>query len=195
MRLAGRSPRSVISDRLDRLLTYESFDLDTADWDRLLDGVDVVHHYAWSTIPETANNDPVGDLQTNVLSTLMLLEAMRRRGGGKLIFGSSGRHCLWPSQGGSGDRGTCAGADLALRRGEGRRGAVPGRLSVRPRDRCRIARLSNPFGIGQSVERNQGAATVFMHRALAGEPIRIYGDGEIVRDYIHISDVVTGYLR
>jgi UDP-glucose 4-epimerase len=59
---------------------------------------------------------------------------------------------------------------------------------------CRIARLSNPFGVGQKIERNQGAATVFMHNALAGKPILIYGDGTVVRDYIHISDVTSGLL-
>jgi UDP-glucose 4-epimerase len=153
-----------------------------------------VHHYAWSSIPETANTDPVGDLHTNVQSTLLLLEAMRRRGGGRLVFTSSG--------------GTVYGRIKSLPVGEehalapislygAAKVAVEQYLGVYRYTHgidCRIARLSNPFGIGQRVERNQGAATIFMHRALAGEPIRIYGDGETVRDYIHVSDVVTGLL-
>jgi UDP-glucose 4-epimerase len=194
VRLAGRSPRSSLDDRLTNHLTYEMLDLRTADWDRALDGVDIVHHYAWSTIPETANSDPVNDLETNVKSTLLLLEAMRRRGGGRLVFASSGgtvygriksvpvveEHPLEPIS-------LYGVAKVAVER----------YLGVYRRAYgidCRIARLSNPFGIGQKVERNQGAASVFTHRALASEPIRLYGDGEIVRDYIHISDAVAGLL-
>jgi UDP-glucose 4-epimerase len=184
----------MIDDLLGGRLTYERLDLSTADWDRVLDGVDVVHHYAWSTIPETANDDPVADLQTNVRSTLHLLEAMRRRGGGKLIFTSSGgtvygrlkaipvieEHALEPIS-------LYGAAKVAVEQYLGVYRYAHG-------IDCRIARLSNPFGIGQRVERNQGAVTVFMHRALADKPIRIYGDGEIVRDYIHISDAVAGLL-
>jgi UDP-glucose 4-epimerase len=194
VRLAGRSPISPIDDRLTDDLTYERLDLCTADWDRVLDRVDVVHHYAWSSIPETANNDPVNDLRTNVQGTLQLLEAMRRRRRGRLVFTSSGgtvygrigalpvieEHALDPIS-------LYGAAKVAVEQYLGVYRYAHG-------IDCRIARLSNPFGIGQRVEGNQGAATIFMHRALAGQPIRIYGDGEIVRDYIHISDAVRGLL-
>lgn len=194
VRLAGRAPASPIDDHLNQRLTYETLDMRTVDWDRVLDGVDVVHHYAWSSIPETANADPVGDLQSNVEGTLRLLEAMRRRGGGRLVFASSGgtvygrlksipvpeEHSLEPiSLYGAGK--------LAV---EQYLSAYRHALNID----CRIARLSNPFGVGQKIERNQGAATVFMHRALMNQPIRIYGDGQIVRDYIHISDAVNGLI-
>jgi UDP-glucose 4-epimerase len=194
VRLTGRSPVCPIDDYLTEYLTYEVLDLRTADWDRMLAGVDIIHHYAWSSIPETANKDPVNDLQTNVQSTLLLLEAMRRRGGGRLVFTSSGgtvygriksvpvveEHALEPIS-------LYGAAKVAVEQYLGVYRYAHG-------IDCRIARLSNPFGIGQKVEGNQGAATIFMHRALAAEPIRIYGDGEIVRDYIHISDAVTGLL-
>jgi UDP-glucose 4-epimerase len=54
---------------------------------------------------------------------------------------------------------------------------------------CRIARISNPFGAGQDIARGQGAATKFLHSALTDQEIVIWGDGTVVRDYIHISDV------
>ena len=40
----------------------------------------------------------------------------------------------------------------------------------------------------------QGAVAVFLHRALADQPIEIWGDGSVVRDYIHVSDVVSAFL-
>ena len=51
---------------------------------------------------------------------------------------------------------------------------------------CRIARLANPYGAGQNTERGQGAVSAFLGKALRNEPIVIWGDGAIVRDYIHI---------
>ena len=36
-----------------------------------------------------------------------------------------------------------------------------------------------------------GAVTTFIGHALAGRKISIYGDGSVIRDYIHISDVAS----
>ena len=194
VRLAGRGSGEPLRTRLDGSLTFETLDLGTADWDRLLQDVDVVHHYAWSSIPQIADADPVGDLDTNVRGTVALLQALRRRGNGRLVFASSGGtvygriksapvpedHSLEPI--------SLYGAAKA---------AAEQYVGVYRRAHgidCRIARLSNPFGIGQKIERNQGAVTVFTHKALSNETIAIYGDGTIVRDYIHISDAVSGLV-
>jgi len=39
-------------------------------------------------------------------------------------------------------------------------------------------RLSNPFGPGQDIKGQLGAASIFAARALAGQRIEIWGDGE-----------------
>ena len=36
---------------------------------------------------------------------------------------------------------------------------------------------------------------MFLYRTLLGESIRIWGDGSVVRDYLHISDVVSALLK
>ncbi len=57
-----------------------------------------------------------------------------------------------------------------------------------------ILRFFNVFGERQK-ESNFGAVIpIFVGRALRGEPIQVFGTGEQTRDYIHISDVVKGYL-
>ena len=59
----------------------------------------------------------------------------------------------------------------------------------------RIARLSNPFGAGQSPTQPQGAVSRFhTQRAFPGKPSRYWGDGGVVRDFIHIEDVVAGWV-
>lgn len=171
---------------------FEFLDLVNADWDQLIADVDIIHHYAWSTIPQSANDDPIADLDINVRSTLRLLDAMRRRGGGRIVFASSGgtvygRLIDTPaSEDHPLDPITAYGVSkMAAEKYLGFYRALHG-LD------CRVARLSNPFGAGQAPNRMQGAASVFLHRAMQGETISIWGNGEVVRDYIHISDVASG---
>jgi UDP-glucose 4-epimerase len=36
---------------------------------------------------------------------------------------------------------------------------------------------------------------VFLHHALKGIPIDIWGDGSVTRDYIHVSDVADAFVK
>ncbi|MEH0586250.1 NAD-dependent epimerase/dehydratase family protein [Streptomyces sp. B21-106] len=60
--------------------------------------------------------------------------------------------------------------------------------------RCNIVRLVNAYGPRQSVAPPFGPAKVrkitpsFVCRALTGEPIEIYGDGQQVSDMVHVTD-------
>lgn len=127
----------------------------------------------------------------NVHPTLELLEAMRRRGGGRVVFASSGgtvygrlaqvptpeTHALAPITAyGAGK----AAAELYL----GLYRALHG-LD------CRVARLANPYGAGQNLARRQGAVTTFCDLALRGEPIAVWGDGEVTRDYLYVGDAAA----
>jgi UDP-glucose 4-epimerase len=52
-------------------IVWTRFDMAAADMESLVAGATTIHHYAWSTIPETANADPPGDLSANVVPTLV----------------------------------------------------------------------------------------------------------------------------
>ena len=194
--LAGRTtpPREFFAG-VGELISWTQFDMAAADWDALIAGATVVHHYAWTTLPATANADPAGDLSANVVPTLGLLDALRRgTNPPRLIFASSGGtvygklrhvpvhedHPLMPI--------TAYGvgkAAVELYLGHYR--------TIYGLD-CRVARLANPFGADQDIARGHGAATTFLHHALTGRTIVIWGDGEVVRDYIHISDAAAGIV-
>lgn len=61
--------------------------------------------------------------------------------------------------------------------------------------RFTIARVTNPYGPGQPAGRTAyGIINRFIHLALAGEALTLYGDGRQLRDYIHVDDVVTALL-
>ena len=51
-----------------------------------------------------------------------------------------------------------------------------------------ITRFSSVYGAG----RPAGPINAFVERALSGDPITIYGDGETTRDYTYVNDVVEG---
>jgi UDP-glucose 4-epimerase len=53
----------------------------------------------------------------------------------------------------------------------------------------RILRCSNVYGETQPTHRGQGAVATFVDCLLHDEPAVLYGDGEVVRDYVHVDDV------
>jgi UDP-glucose 4-epimerase len=175
-------------------ISWQSLEIASADWDALVADVAVVHHYAWTSIPASANANPIGDLTSNVTATLAILEALRRRGGGRIVFSSSGGtvygrlqqvpvpedHPLMPITAYGAGKATVE-IYLGLYR------ALHG-------IDCRVARIANPYGVGQNLARGQGAATTFLHSALTDQPIVIWGDGEVVRDYVHVTDVAAALV-
>jgi len=60
------------------------------DVDKALAGVDAVFHLISTTVPKSSNDDPVYDIETNLVGTLHVLNAVVRHKVGKVIFASSG---------------------------------------------------------------------------------------------------------
>lgn len=57
-----------------------------------------------------------------------------------------------------------------------------------------IARIANPYGPGQDYRKGVGFIDAVIKRGLDNDKIEIWGDGEIVRDYIYIDDVTDMLL-
>jgi UDP-glucose 4-epimerase len=164
------------------------------EFDMLIGTAEVIHHYAWTTIPASANADPLADLQANLAMTIGLLDAMKRRGGGRIVFASSG--------------GTVYGRlrTIPIPESHPLEPIVAYGVSKVAAEKylqlyhylygidARVARISNPYGAGQNPAQRQGVVTTFVHHALAGKVIEIWGNGEVVRDFIYIADVVSGLL-
>jgi UDP-glucose 4-epimerase len=54
-----------------------------------------------------------------------------------------------------------------------------------------IIRPSNPYGRYQDPNRKQGFVTVAIGNLINNQPIEVWGDGSVVRDYIHIDDLTS----
>lgn len=52
-----------------------------------------------------------------------------------------------------------------------------------------VARISNPYGPGQNYLKGVGFIDAALKHSVHGEPIEIWGDGSVVRDYIYIDDL------
>jgi UDP-glucose 4-epimerase len=186
---AAGSTRSIDHPRL----RWEGLDLGepNAGWKLILGGADVIYHLAWSTVPSEASRAPVEDARVNIVGSLSLIQAVRdAQPAARIVFASSG--------------GTVYGAlstipateDHPLRPMSAHgvsKLAVESYLEVARRESGLSSislRIGNLYGPGQSRDRMFGAVTQFALRALSGEPIRIFGDGSVTRDYVFIDDVV-----
>jgi UDP-glucose 4-epimerase len=173
---------------------YEGDFISDTDLAEAIKDCDFCYHLISTTLPKSSNDDPVFDVESNLIGTLRLLNHAVKNHLKKMIFVSSG--------------GTVYGTPLEV--------PIPETHPTNPT--CSygitklaiekymalfrnlygmdytILRLSNPYGEGQRTVASQGVVAVFLGKALRGEPIEIWGDGSVVRDYIHISDVVDSLL-
>ncbi|KNG92246.1 NAD-dependent epimerase/dehydratase family protein [Pseudaestuariivita atlantica] len=57
-----------------------------------------------------------------------------------------------------------------------------------------ILRLQNVYGAGQSINNPYtGVLSIFARQVLEGKTLNIFEDGEIVRDFVHVDDVVRAF--
>ena len=167
----------------------------THDVSDAVDGVDVVLHLVSTTLPKGSNDDPIYDVQTNVVASLQMLNAMVARKVGRIVFISSG--------------GTVYGNPVYLPIDEKHptdplvsygitKLAIEKYLHLFEHlhgIKAISLRVANPYGERQRIETAQGAVGVFLHRAISGIPLDIWGDGTVTRDYIHVNDVAEAFVR
>ncbi len=55
-------------------------------------------------------------------------------------------------------------------------------------------RLSNVYGLGHTYSKNRGIINKIIDRAITEKKITLYGDGNYVRDFIYLEDVIMGII-
>lgn len=160
-----------------------------------VDGMDAVIHLVSTTLPKGSNDDPIYDVQSNVVASLQLLDAMVQKKVARLVFISSGGtvygppHYLPVDEAHPTEPQVSYGiTKLTIEKYLSLYRQLHG---IRPV----ILRVANPYGERQRIETAQGAVGVFVHRALRGQPIEIWGDGSVTRDYVHVQDVADAFAQ
>lgn len=155
----------------------------------LASGIEVVIHLVSSTTPQSSNDDPIFDVQTNLVETVALLEMCVKHHVRKVVFISSGGTVygvpqITPVPETHPTLPLCSYGITKL--------AIENYLHlyhVLHGLEYTVLRVSNPYGARQDPHRKQGAVAVFMHKILKDESISVWGDGSVIRDFIHVSDV------
>lgn len=195
----------------DRIAPVTADIRDAAAVDAAVREADVVFHLAAQVAVTTSLVDPRADFEVNAAATLNVLESARARRT-PVIFASTNK-----VYGNLGDvqltiredayRPT---DDILARRGVDERrpldlhtpyGCSKGAADQYVLDYARsfdvpacVLRMSCIFGPRQFGTEDQGWVAHFLIKALAGEPITIYGDGRQVRDILFVDDAVDAYL-
>jgi UDP-glucose 4-epimerase len=174
-----------------------------ARWYRLdirdagLDGVfaearpEVVCHHAAQVSVRRSVEAPQADAEVNVLGSLNVFEAARRHGVRRVIVASTGGAIYGEQRAGAADethpcrpRSPYAVAKLAVEHYLDYARATFGLEAV-------VLRYANVYGPRQDPHGEAGVVAIFMQRILAGLPPTIFGDGEQVRDFVYVDDVVA----
>jgi UDP-glucose 4-epimerase len=162
---------------------------------RLVAGQQYVFNLSGQSGAVRSMEDPWTDLDVNLRGTLVLLDALRHvNPGAKLVTAGSrleyGKAEVMPVP------ETALGDPLSVHAIHKRTVEQYLRLYRRLFGlRYAIARITNPYGPGQPAGRTAyGIINRFIHQALAGDTLTLYGDGRQLRDYIHVDDVVTALL-
>ena len=152
-------------------------------------GVDIVFHLASTTLPASSNSDPIFDIQTNLIESVALLDLCVKYPVKKFIFISSGgtvygdTNTLTSISEDCGQNPLCSYGIV--------KSAVEKYLYLYRHLyglNYVALRLSNPYGPRQSPHRKLGAVSTFLYQALTNQTIEIWGDGNVIRDFLFVSD-------
>lgn len=157
-------------------------------------GCEVVFHLAASVGNTRSIEHPLEDSEINILGTLQILEAARQLGVRKVVFSSSA--------GIFGELKT-----LPIREdhpvepdspyGASKLGAEKLCLAYAKLYllECVCLRYFNVYGVNQRYDAYGNVIPIFAHRALRGQQLVIYGDGEQTRDFVNVRDVAMANYR
>ena len=188
VRVASRSHSDLADPSFG---TVERCLVDAADRAALFAALDGVTHVIWaisSLMPGESDQDPERDMRLMMSTLLPTLDVVAARPGTTFVLVSSGgtvygrpsvvptpEHASTDPIGAYGITRLAA-EKFALRHADLRHGPV------------RIARVANVYGPGQSANRGQGIVAAALDHVEAGTSMRMFGDGSVRRDFIHIAD-------
>lgn len=192
---ANSSPE-ILGDNIKRVKFHKISVLETDKLFPLLKDVNYIFHLACKQI-SASGADPLDDLRVNAESTLLLLEFLRNNKLPSLerfvytsscsVYGSSTRLPV------SEDDATYVLSNYAATKLLGENYSLIYNKSYDVPTTS--VRYSNVYGYGQS-PRNPycGVLGKFIHNALTGQKLSVFGDGEQTRDYTFITDAVSATI-
>jgi UDP-glucose 4-epimerase len=168
---------------------------DDATLRRILRGCSTVFHLASATTPGSSAHQPALEAGLNLQPALQLIETLQHFPHIRLVFISSGGTLY-------GNPSTATVAETAPLAPLSYHGA--GKLAIETflhtfhhlsGAGVTVLRPSNLYGPGQSLRDGFGLVRTMLEHAMHGSTMQIWGDGESVRDFLYIDDMVEACLR
>ena len=195
LKIFDRPNKSLLDSKSTNVEIIEGDLANEADVLSALENTDICFHLISTVLPKSSNQEPIYDIETNLISTVKFLKNAVRTNLKKIIFLSSGgtvyglpeylpideAHATYP-------RCSYGINKLAIEKYLHLFNTLYG-LDYQ------VLRLSNPFGKGQRIQSAQGVVNTFLTKAMKGETVEIWGDGSIIRDYIYISDAINALVK
>ncbi len=192
---------NLSSGKVSNLNSYALFYEQSVEDEEMMERIFSLHkpeyvfHLAAQASVAVSVREPSRDAKVNILGSLVLLEKSVKYGAKKFIFSSTG--------------GAIYGEEVKVF-------PTPETEIPKPVSPYGIAKLcvekyleffareyglkytslrySNVYGPRQDPYGEAGVVAIFVERMLKDEPVLIYGDGEYVRDYVYVKDVVEANL-
>lgn len=157
-----------------------------------LDDIDYVFHFISTTNPLVSDGDPFIDIETNIKMSVELFSLCAEQNIKRIIFASTGGAIYGNvKHPGPISEDICPHPFSPYAIGKLTIENYLDYFSRKHNLNGTTVRISNPYGSRQNILSGQGVIPIFLNKIRLGEPITIYGDGEMIRDYIYIDDVVN----
>jgi UDP-glucose 4-epimerase len=153
--------------------------------------VDVLLHLAWSTVPVTAEQTPGIEWREDLplLSDLLSVLATRKQPAPRMVFfstcavyGEAQTGQVFTESDATKPKGWYASGKVAAEHLLERFRAEHGVASC-------ILRVTNPYGFNQGAQCLQGVIPAMLLAAKQGREFTAWGEGDAVKDYLHIDDL------
>lgn len=148
-----------------------------------------VFHCATSHTPISSINNILGDINSNLIATIGLLDVMKDFGCNSIVYFSSGGAVY-------GDKDIDSIPETEICSPVSSYGVI--KLTIENYLRLYqkqyginylILRISNPFGVFHTSD-SQGIINIAVRRAVRKEELEVWGDGIQTKDYIYVEDLV-----
>lgn len=154
-------------------------------------GMDAIVHLAADTRVMDSIENPVRNFESNVIGSFTLLQGMREAGVKRIVAASTGGAilgevpCPVHEEVMPRPLSPYGASKLAM---EGYLSAFDGAYGFK----CAALRFSNVYG-PRSLHKGSVVA-MFMRQIINGDELTVYGDGEQIRDYVYVDDLVKGIV-
>jgi len=165
-------------------------------WVKAIKDVDIIYHFSAQTSVYIANSDPIKDVFFNLIPTINLLEACRQsKKTPTILYSGSTTQVGLPQVNPVNESFLDKPISIYDIHKITSENYIEYYSSIGVINGC-VLRLSNVYGPGVlSCNQDRGILNKMIINALKGKTLTVYGNGDFIRDYIYVDDVLDAFIK